>query len=116
MSREVARADAAGDRAPARALLRTLALVYWATAGVLALGVAAASGWIAQVWLRDSGLSDADVRTERFKPTKVRSPLGGLCPACIAARAMDSPILILRIEPHAYASYSNCTACCLLQG
>lgn len=64
INREIARTTAVGDVAAARALLRTLACVYWISAPVLAAGFylaapAIAGGWLNSESLRPSVVADA---------------------------------------------------------
>lgn len=61
ISREVARCQATGALDEARALHRTLAYVYWATAVLIAIGVALASPTIGAHWLNAHALSPAAV-------------------------------------------------------
>lgn len=58
MSREVARCRALDRPEEARDLLHTLGLIYWCTAGAIALTLGLLAGPIAAGWLRDSSLSD----------------------------------------------------------
>ncbi len=61
MNREVARGSSAGDyRAPGE-LLQTLAALYWAVAGVIALVVWSLSSWIGQSWLKPQQLSQETI-------------------------------------------------------
>ncbi len=62
MSREVARCRAHGANRDACNLLHTLQYIYWATAVVIGIGIALAAGFIAEHWLRDTGIPRADLR------------------------------------------------------
>jgi len=57
VNREVARGTGSGDLAQARALLHTLAAIYWVMAGVIAMVIALLSPVVAGHWLRADGLS-----------------------------------------------------------
>lgn len=61
INREVARGVATGDLGEAKELLRTLAVIYWAMAGVVILIVATASPFVANHWLQSSHLSTQTV-------------------------------------------------------
>lgn len=56
MNREVARARASGDLAPAGNLLHTLAILYWAIAAAIAAAMFLAAPLIATRWLGDNSL------------------------------------------------------------
>lgn len=61
MNREVARCSSSGDyRAPGE-LLQTLAVLYWAVAGVIALSIWWVSPWIGQSWLKPQQLSQESI-------------------------------------------------------
>lgn len=61
MNREVARSSSSGDyRAPGE-LLQTLAVLYWAVGGVIALSIWWASPWIGQSWLKPQQLSQESI-------------------------------------------------------
>lgn len=57
INREIARGSAIGELAEARCLLHTLAVIYWATAGVIALTVVLLSPILAESWLRSGQLA-----------------------------------------------------------
>jgi len=57
INREVARCSASGDIREARNLLHTLAVVYWVTAGIIALLIFALAPVIANHWLQSSHIS-----------------------------------------------------------
>ena len=57
ISREVARCTAQGDLPRAAELLRTLALIYWSTAGLILVCFVLAAPSIAQRWITSEGLS-----------------------------------------------------------
>jgi O-antigen/teichoic acid export membrane protein len=57
LNREVARSRAGGDVSGAGRLLHTLAVVYWATAVVIAVGLALAAPTIAHRWLQSRQLA-----------------------------------------------------------
>jgi O-antigen/teichoic acid export membrane protein len=57
INREVARGSATGDLVDARCLLHTLAVIYWAAAGVIALTMVLLSPILAESWLRSGQFS-----------------------------------------------------------
>ena len=57
INREVARGSATGDLMDARRLLHTLAVIYWATAGAIALMLVLLSPVLAESWLRSGQLA-----------------------------------------------------------
>jgi O-antigen/teichoic acid export membrane protein len=59
INREIARSSASGEFREARSLLRTLATVYWMTAGAIALLISAAAPVIANHWLQSSHFTSA---------------------------------------------------------
>jgi len=61
VNREVARGRASGDLEPARSLLHGAALVYWAIAAAIGLGLALAAPAVAAKWLRAGTLSAGGV-------------------------------------------------------
>lgn len=56
INREVARCSAQGDLKEAGKLLHTLAVVYWCTAGAIALLILLFGSWIAEYWLKSRQL------------------------------------------------------------
>lgn len=56
INREVARCSAQGDLKEAGKLLHTLAVVYWFTAGAIALLILLFGSWIAEYWLKSRQL------------------------------------------------------------
>lgn len=61
INREVARCSAVGKLHEARNLLHTLAVVYWAMAAVIALGIVVMSPLIANYWLQSKHLTQETV-------------------------------------------------------
>ncbi len=61
INREVARATAAEDRSTVRDLLHTLALVYWAIAGMIVIVSVVSAPWIGRHWLNASTLPSSVV-------------------------------------------------------
>jgi O-antigen/teichoic acid export membrane protein len=57
INREVARSSASGEFREARNLLHTLAVVYWVTAGIIALVISALAPVIASHWLQSSHIT-----------------------------------------------------------
>jgi O-antigen/teichoic acid export membrane protein len=57
INREVARCSASGNMLEARNLLHTLAVVYWVTAGIIALFIVALAPFISNHWLQSSHIS-----------------------------------------------------------
>jgi O-antigen/teichoic acid export membrane protein len=57
INREVARCSVSGDIRECRNLLHTLAVVYWVTAGIIALLIFALAPFIASHWLQSSHIS-----------------------------------------------------------
>jgi O-antigen/teichoic acid export membrane protein len=58
INREIARCRVAGDHYGAAELLHTLAVVYWITAGAIALVVLFLSSWVSASWLSENELSE----------------------------------------------------------
>src|SRR6266436_4512420 len=57
INREVARSSASGEFHEARNLLHTLGVVYWVTAGIIALVISALAPVIAKHWLQSSHIT-----------------------------------------------------------
>lgn len=66
MNREVARCKAAGCTADAARLLHTLAVIYWAIAGVIVVLIALTATTISSIWLRSSQVPPDTIMTSLY--------------------------------------------------